>query len=159
MKAKLLPIILCLFALSAFAQTKEARKFDELEVYNCEDLKVRVFNFIAGIKNETGSKGYIVIYEGKYKAFSYDKNGNSTSKFVLPRIGEANSRLQLIKQHFEFLGYSSKNIVFLNGGFRENLITEFWLVPEDAEQPKLTPTLKKIKHRKGKIPKLQMGDC
>ncbi len=78
---------------------------------------------------------------------------------ILPRIGKANSRIDLIKKHLKFLRYSTKNIVFINGGFRENLTAEFWLVPRNAEPPKLTPTLKKIKHRKGKAPKLQMGDC
>jgi len=43
-------------------------------------------------------------------------------------------------------------IILVNGGFRENLGVEIWLVPTDAELPEPTPDVAEsdIKFRKGK---------
>lgn len=147
------------FSFSIFAQNNQARKIDEFKDFGCENLKARTDFFITEIIKTPKSKGYVIIYEGKFPAFNFDRNGKEVIRDVFPRIGEANSRIQLIKYHFKFLGYPPENIIFVNGGFRENLTVEFWLVPKGAELPKLTPTLDKIRHIKGKPPKLHMGDC
>ncbi len=147
MKKQILILLISLsLVITVSAQNNTVRKVDNINSFICDDLKARVYNFATEIINVKYAKGYIIVYEGKF-----DNN--------LPRKGEANSRIELIKKHFKFLRYSTENIVFVNAGFRENLIAEFWLVPKNAEPPKPSPTLEKIKHRKGKAPKLQMGDC
>ena len=49
-------------------------------------------------------------------------------------------------------------IVWVNGGYRENLTTEFWIVPNNADAPKPTPTVKEkeIKFKRGKAKKLDL---
>jgi len=150
-------VFIIFWAFSVSAQAEGARKIDDVETYFCDDLKARVHNFITEINYEKDSKGYVIVYEGKIKKYN---RGGMTFTYVLPRKGEANSRVELIKQHFKFLAYPPEDIVFINGGFRENLTVEFWLVPKNAEPPEPTPTLKNIKHQKRKAPKKpQMGDC
>jgi hypothetical protein len=39
---------------------------------------------------------------------------------------------------------------FIEAGFREKLTVEIWLAPNGATLPKPTPTLTKMKYRKGK---------
>ena len=139
-------IFLFIFAFNVSAQNIEARKVDSINSFICDESKARIDNFEREINNEKDARGYIIIYEGK--------SGN-----ILPRTGEANSRIDFMKKILEVLRYSPENVVFINGGFRENLTADFWLVPKNAKPPKPAPTLKKIKHRKGKALKLQMGDC
>ena len=140
-------IFISIFVLSISAQTNEARKIDSIDRFFCDELKDRINSFEIGINKEKNARGYIIVYEGK-------------SGSVLPRIGEANSRIDFMKKLLKILRYSPKNIVFINGGYRENLTAEFWLVPQNTEPPKPTLTLKKIKHRKGKVPKVSLiSDC
>ena len=65
MKSKVLPIIYCwfVFALSAFAQNKEARKIDEFGSLSCDDLISRLDNLANQVNKLPKSKGYIIVYE------------------------------------------------------------------------------------------------
>lgn len=154
MRRIFLVLVFCLlFCVSAFSQ--EAKKIDEFGDIHCDDLKARIDYLLTEIETNKNSKGYVFVYEGKVYSPIYNEN----RKRVLPRVGEANTRIELLKKYFKFRQYSLKNLVFVNGGFRENLIIEFWIVPQNAEIPKASPTLEKLKHRKGKAPKLIMGDC
>ena len=154
--SKIILLYLLVFVATAFAQ--EAQKVDEIKTYYCDELKFHIYDFAVGIDNNSNSinnnpnaKGYIISYEGKYSSY--------LNRLVLPRFGEVESRLALIKKHLLFLRYPMEKIVFIKGGFREEQTVEFWIVPNGAEPPKTKPTLDKIKYRKGKPPKLLMGDC
>lgn len=68
---------------------------------------------------------------------------------LLPRRGEADFRVQIIRDHIKLRRYDPSRILFISGGFREEQKTEFWLVPKGADLPKPTPTLDKMDYRKG----------
>jgi hypothetical protein len=157
MKTKFLLIIFCFLALSVFAQGKTEKLF-EFEEFDCESLKVKTFDFAEGLKKTPESKGYVIIYDGKYRKY---KQNSGDFDYVLPRLNEVDTRIQLIKDVFSFLNYPPENIVFIKGGAREELSVEYFIVPRSAEIPKPTPNLDKIKHRKGKAPKIsgRFAEC
>jgi len=136
--------LLLSFAFSISAQEKEARKVDEFESVNCDDYLARMDNFQIELSNDPTAKGYILIYEGKIP-----KNSKGKFIFVFPHSGEAKSYKKTMIRRMAFRKYDRQRIVFIEAGFREKLTVEFWLVPAGAEPPKPTPTLKKIKYRKG----------
>jgi hypothetical protein len=160
MKLEFLKGIFCIFvfALAAFAQTNGTKLVHSFEEFGCEELKLRTHEFVEEIDKSLDAKGYVIIYEGRYRQY-IPKNNYSTFKYGLPRNGEANSRIKLIKKQLLFFKYPIKDIVFINGGFREKLTVEFYVVPKDGEPPKPTPTLDKIRYKKGIAPKLTLGDC
>lgn len=144
---KLLFGLFVLFSLAAagLAQTVEATKVDEFEFVDCDNLQNRLDYFFGRVINSLKpSKGYIMVYEGKVSSYKKD------NEMVNPRRGEAKSQIQTIKNHTRFRSIASEKIVFVNGGLRNNFTVEFWLVPNDAAPPQATPTLKRIKYRKGR---------
>jgi len=149
MKAKLLPVIFCLFALSVFGQEKEARRFDEYGTIPCDEYLARAEAMIFGQASNPNSKIYVFIYEGKEKRSVYNK-GEMTYKSVLPPRGLAKAKIDSMKKYVALKKISPENYVFSNGGFREDFWVEIWLVPNGAKPPTPTPTLKKIKYRKGR---------
>lgn len=162
MMTKLLLCFLCFsaFAVSSFAQTIEAQKIEELTEFDCEALKLRSFNLVTAMEKTPYSKGYLIVYEGNDEKVLFDKNGNKTSKQILPRFGELNYRIKAIRSMLKFLDAPFEKIKIINGGLRKNFMAEFWFVPNGAEQPKPMPTLKKMKYRKGKPPKkFTYWDC
>ncbi len=100
--------------------------------------------FALGLQNKPTAKGYIIYYGGK----AYDFYESPKSR--LPRRNEAEFRAESIKRYLRF---DSERNVIVNGGYREKFTFEFWIVPDGAELPNPTPTVKatEIKFRKGKI--------
>ena len=144
MKKILTLIILsfCFLTISAVAQ--EARKIDEFGKIFCDDYLARIDGIIVSLKELPSSKVFVMVYEGKESFFS-------SSKSRLPQYGQANAYINSIKKRLSILyNINLDNFVFLKAGFRENLIIEFWSVPVGATPPTPTPTLKKMKYRKGK---------
>lgn len=140
-------LFLFTFVFSISAQEKEASKVSELSSFwQCEEARAVVDNFFIQLQRNPQTTGFIIYYEGKYD------NGekNSKLKMLLPKRGEADYRMQIIRDHIKLRRYDSSRVLFINGGFREENKTEFWLVPNGAELPKPTPTLDKIDYRKGK---------
>lgn len=129
---------------SVFAQ--EARKIDEFGNESCDNLRNLLDIFFAELKSSKDEKGYIFVYEGKLLVPLYNKE----NKTIYPQRGEAEAEIKFIKQHIKFRGFDENRIVRINGGFRERFTVEFWIVPANVTPPKVTPTLKKMKYRKGK---------
>ena len=150
MKKNLLTFIFIVsFVFTASAQTKEAQKIYEFGNTNCDDYLARMDYLLSKINNSTDSKGYVFVYSGKIKEFIYDKNNkNQGTKYVFPEVSEAQELIGYLKRHHLFRRFPSEKIVFVEGGFREKFTIEFWLVPDEVDAPKPTPTLKKIKQRK-----------
>ncbi|HQU84444.1 MAG TPA: hypothetical protein PKY59_15005, partial [Pyrinomonadaceae bacterium] len=66
-------------------------------------------------------------------------------------IGSAKAKIESMKKYISNVKkLSLENFSFIEAGFRENSTIVFWNVPKGAEPPKPTPTLKKMKYRKGK---------
>lgn len=151
MKNIILTFILCLMScISAFSQ--EAEQFDKFGILQCDDYLGRIGDMFNRSKNYPNSKVYVFVYEGKYQIY----NRGNDSKFlgykeVFPQFGEAKAKIQSMKK--KLLQYDKnfqKRFVFINSGFRENFVVEFWIVPDGKTPPKPSPTLKKMKYRAGK---------
>ena len=52
-----------------------------------------------------------------------------------------------------------EKFVFVESGFLEDFKVELWNVPDGATPPKPTPTLKRMKYRKGKPVGFCLGGC
>jgi hypothetical protein len=153
MKKLFLAITICCLinAYSPLAQdSNQAREFDKFGDICCEDEKAHLDNFAVHLQNEPESQGYIIFYEGRHYGYCYKYRPR------MPRRGEAEARAARIKPYLvEMRGIDSNRIVVVNGGYREEWMAEFWIVPKGSTTPKPTPTLqpKDVRFRKGKIPK------
>lgn len=138
----------------AFAQTEEPRKFEEFGETDCEDLRGRLDNFMVHLRNEPNAKGLVLVYEGKYSRPIYNRQGKPQYKDFLPAVGESKYRMTVLRNHFKFRKFPADKISVIDGGFRETFTMEFWIIPNGAESPAPTPTLDKMKYRKGKPSKI-----
>ena len=150
------------FALSTFAQAKEARKVDEFGFVTCGSLMARANFFFQEYLNTPGSKLYVIYYEGKqYRTNVWNKKlGKYETKWGNPRRGEAFVRAQEIRIYLKNEhSLDEKNIIMIDGGYREEFFQEIWVVPDKAKIPAPTPTLKEkdITFEKGKSP--HSRDC
>ena len=146
MKKSLPFLIFCFFffAISVFAQ--EARKIDEFGNTSCDDFLSRLEGLFVELNGLKDTKGYVFVYEGRMLNPLY----NQQNKTVYPRRGEAKAELENVRRHIIFRNYDKNGIVLVEGGFRARYTVEFWIVPNNATPPKESPTLKKMKYRKGK---------
>jgi len=146
MKSGIIVAVIMLVALVVrmSAQSAETKKIDEFEDFGCEEVKARTENLYLQLIKTAGSHGYIIVYEGKIR-FSWPRE-----HYLLPHIGEANSRIRAIKTYIDFLKISKFPVTILFGGYREHLEAEYFLVPPGGTTPTPLPTLKRIKHRKGR---------
>jgi hypothetical protein len=149
-------LLVCLaFAVRSSSQSVRVTKLYEFDDFTCESLKLRNYNLLQELQKLKGARAYIFVYEGKYRL-------RNEQKLRLPRNGEAQSRISLIKAHLKFLKGSNAPIHFVFGGYREHLSAEYFVVPAGAASPKPAPTLKRIKHTKGTPKKIIGGndiDC
>jgi hypothetical protein len=92
-----------------------------------EDEKSRLDNLAIAVQDAEGWYGYIVIYAGRRSC-----------------VGEAQARLERARKWVvEKRGIEANRIILKDGGYRENVRTELWLVPyelSESEWP-LSPTL------------------
>jgi hypothetical protein len=103
----------------------EARKFDEYGNIAFNDEKARLDNFAIQLQNEPGSQGYIIGYGGRRG-----------------RAGEGLARADRAKDYVvNTRGIEAGRIVTVDGGHREDLTVELWIVPTGATPPTATPTV------------------
>ncbi len=143
-------IFILVFTFFVSAQTKEARKFDEISNFCCEDIRTRLDTFLIELQNNPETKGYIIYYGGK--------NHSVCNVNRLPKHKEINIIVTTFKDQVVFRNQDLGRIVWINGGYRENWTTELWVVPNNADAPKPTPTVKEkeIKFKRGKAKKLDL---
>lgn len=101
------------------------RKFDEYGNVNWGDEKPRLDNFAVALLNDPTSLGYLVCYGGR-----------------VGRAGEARRRCARAKGYLS--GYRrvpAEQVVTVDGGYREELTVEVWVVPPGAAPPGPTPTV------------------
>lgn len=140
-------LLLLLFS-SISAQEKESKLIDGLtSLWQSEALRT-VDNLLFKLQDNPEAIGFVISYEGKYAIYEGKK---LKKKLLLPKYGETSCRIQAIRNHIkERRKFPIDRILFVDGGFREEQEIEFWIVPENAEFPKLTPTLDKIQYGVGK---------
>jgi hypothetical protein len=104
---------------------EQPRKFDEFANVTCEDEMARLDNFTHGVLGNPEAQGYIIVYGGRRG-----------------RRNEAKARAARLKYYLvKIRGMESKRIVTLDGGFREQLSSELWIVRPGDSSPLPTPTI------------------
>jgi hypothetical protein len=102
-----------------------ARLFDQYGNIAFNDEKARLDNYAIQLQNEPGSQGYIIAYGGRRG-----------------RAGEAQARADRAKDYLvNTRGIDPGRIVTVDGGYREDLTVELWIVPQGATPPTASPTL------------------
>jgi hypothetical protein len=102
-----------------------ARLFDQYGNIAFNDEKARLDNFAIQLQNEPGAQGYIIAYGGRRG-----------------RAGEAQARADRAKDYLvNTRGVDPGRIVTVDGGYREDLTVELWIVPTGATPPTASPTL------------------
>lgn len=134
-------ILFFLFSASAFTQEK-VEQIDEFGSLMCDDYLSHFDQAIFQSQINPTSKIYFYIYEGK----EYYQG-----QFRDSALGSAKAKIESVKKYIsKTRGISLKNFGFLRAGFRRKMTVEIWLVPKGALPPAATPSLKRIKYRKGK---------
>ncbi len=102
-----------------------ARKIDEYGNIRFNDEKARLDNLAIELQNDPTAQGYLVCYGGR-----------------VGRAGEAQARCDRAKNYLvTSRGLSADRIVTVDGGFREDLTVELWVVPQGAQPPAASPTV------------------
>jgi hypothetical protein len=103
----------------------EARLFDQYGNIAFNDEKARLDNYAIQLQNEPGAQGYIIAYGGRRG-----------------RANEAQARADRAKDYLvNTRGVDPGRIVTVDGGYREDLTVELWIVPTGATPPTASPTL------------------
>lgn len=120
------------YVASCFA-LEQPRKFDEFGNVTCEDELARLDNFTNELQNDANAQGYIIIYGGRRGRRNEAKARAARMKFYLVRNR----------------GLDAKRIVTLDGGYREELSSELWIVRRGGVAPLPSPTVnpKEVKLR------------
>jgi hypothetical protein len=101
------------------------RKFDEYGNIRFNDEKARLDNYAIQLQNEPGSQGYIIAYGGRRGV-----------------AGEAQARADRAKNYLvNTRGLEAGRLVTVDGGYREDLTVELWIVPTGANPPSASPTV------------------
>src|SRR5260221_6636586 len=120
---------------SADPQPKVTIKIDEFgKVHDC-DLGARIDNLFTQLNNNPDATGYIITYSGTD---------------LLPSDYDRSPMRSRIVMGMACRKYDTSRIVFVDGGFRETVSTELFLVPPGGVAPRPSETVPKPKMPKSK---------
>jgi len=105
----------------------EARKLDEYGKLLPKDENERLDKFTIELQMDPTAQAYIIGYGGRLS-----RAGDA------PRLADKAKGYLVTKR-----GVDRDRIVTIDGGYREQVAVELWLVPSRASLPKPTPTIKK----------------
>jgi hypothetical protein len=101
------------------------RPFEKYSPITSSDERARLDNFAVQLQNELNLKGYIIAYAGRRA-----------------RAGEAIARAERARDHLvQTHGINAERVIAMDGGYREKLEVELYLVRSDLPAPTPTPTL------------------
>lgn len=137
-------LLTVLLSMVSFAQGE----LDETIVYEpAKAIKIQEFGrtgecelgalidvFLIELQNDPTATGHIILYQGTN---------------VLPAEYDSNINERRIRTYISQRRFDESRIVFVNGGFREELSNELWLTPAGAEAPQPTDTVAKPTLPKG----------
>jgi hypothetical protein len=99
-------------------------KFDEFAHVPYSDLAARLHGFMGLVSDEPTARGHIIIYAGR--------DGSRKNVAWVTRN---------INQWIKFRHFDRSRMTIVDGGFREEMTVEFYLVPAGVADPKPAPTL------------------
>jgi hypothetical protein len=102
-----------------------AREIDEYGDLQYDDEKARLDNLAIELQNNPQASATIIVYGGRRSPVG-----------TAQRRGER-ARTYLVNER----GIDAGRITVVDGGFREDLTTELWVVPAGAQQPAASPTV------------------
>jgi hypothetical protein len=108
-----------------------SRKVDEYGSITVGDEKARLDNFVIELQNDPTAQGYLLCYGGR---------GGQR--------GEGPRRCRRAREYMVTTrGIDAERLVAVDGGFREVLTVELWVVPSGATPPQAAPTFSPGKPR------------
>ncbi len=113
------------------------RKLDEYGDISWNDERARLDNFTIELQSSPTAEGYMTCYGGR-----------------VGRAGEAMRRCRRAKNYVSgYRGIDAARLVTVDGGYREDLTVELWVVPPGATPPSVTPTVnpREVRFVKGKV--------
>jgi len=138
-------------AAASFAKEREAaphgarpvpaptRKLDEYGNIRWDDEKARLDNLAIELQSDPTARGYLICYGGR-----------------VGREGDARRRCTRAKGYVSGHRHvPAEQVVTMDGGFREELIVEVWVVPQGVTPPQPSPTVDAadVRFIKGDAPK------
>jgi hypothetical protein len=100
-------------------------KVDEYGNIRFNDEKARLDNYAIALQNEPGAQGYVICYGGRRG-----------------RAGEAQARCDRAKNYLvSERQIDASRVVTVDGGHREELAVELWVVPTGATPPAASPNV------------------
>ncbi|MGA9771525.1 MAG: hypothetical protein WBV94_21005 [Blastocatellia bacterium] len=127
-KKVFLLLIITIFAGDMVAASQEAdsaRKFDEYGDIGFEDEKARLDNIIVEMKRDQNAVGYLIVYGGRVSVKGIAKTRALRAKSYLVKKGSL----------------TPDRIVWIDGGYREELTTELYIGPRGATAPGPSPSV------------------
>lgn len=103
----------------------EAKKFDEYGPVTISAANVKLDNFAIELQNNPGAQGYILGYGGRRTRLSSGKKLADAAKTYLVKIRNMDAA----------------GLVTVDGGYKEEVSTELWVVPSGANPPTASPTV------------------
>jgi hypothetical protein len=124
-----------------FPLVKVARKIDEYGNIRFNDEKARLDNFAIELQNDPTAQGYLICYGGRRG-----------------RAGEAQRRCDRAKDYLVTTrGIDASRIVTVDGGYKEELSVELWIVPSGATPPTASPTVQPSEVKTTPAPRTRRG--
>ena len=117
--------LLCPPSIKLSESIKETLKVNEYTDMPFESEKKRLDSFVEQLHRYASTQAYMMVYAGRRA-----------------RAGEAEARAERAKEYLvKGRGIDAKHIVTIDGGHREELTVELYLVPPGATPPLSTPTV------------------
>jgi len=102
------------------------RKLDEFTRAGWEDAMVRLDNFVLHLRDTPSAVGVIIVYAGQDR-----------------RRGEARAWSSCIRDYLKKRrDLEANKLVMVQGGYRQKLTAELWILPDGTNLPKPTPEIK-----------------
>ena len=103
----------------------DPRLFDQYGDIEAEDEMARLDNVAIKLQNEPGAVAHFIVYGGRRSC-----------------AGEAQARARRAKDYLvNGRGMSFDRVIWRDGGYREELTVEVYLLPRESAEPSVAPTI------------------
>ena len=140
-------VLILTLALPLLAVSQTAEKIDEFgdnDHLGCEDYLARVYNLMTVARGNPTDTIYVILYDGRV-----ERPLGSEWRSSWSQQGLVAARTKSMIEYFDRRHFDASHFRFVDGGIREHAKVEFWSVPPGAPEPKPSPTLRTLHHRKG----------